>query len=136
MTYEFAEVSEEFSQRYLSRRRYGEFHLDNTVLAGAGCGWCGSLLRCSAFNAWVHARDYAYVQREAAVRIGKASEGAEERHEAGPRTFLMYVDVQDVAAVVAEVRPRLLAAGMAGGDGPVDQTWGQREFWVRCRRVG
>ena len=84
------------------------------------------------FHAWVHAWDYAYVQREkAAVRIGKASKGSpEERHEAGPRAFLMYIDVQDVDAVVEEVRPKLLAAGMAAGSGPKDQTWGQREFWV------
>ncbi len=83
------------------------------------------------FRAWIHAWDYAYVQREAAaVRIGKASEGPEERHEAGPRAFLFYIDVRDVAAVVEEVRPKLLAAGMSGGEGPVDQSWGQREFWV------
>ena len=44
------------------------------------------------FHAWVHAWDYAYVQREgAAVRIGKALEGAEERHEAGPRIARMSV---------------------------------------------
>ena len=83
------------------------------------------------FKAWVHGRDFAYVQREeAAVRIGKASEGPEERHEAGPRAFLFYIDVRDVDAVVEEVRPKLLAAGMSGGQGPVDQSWGQREFWA------
>jgi catechol 2,3-dioxygenase-like lactoylglutathione lyase family enzyme len=83
------------------------------------------------FHAWVHAWDYAYVQREtAAVRIIKASDGPAERFEAGPRAFLMYIDVRDVDAVVDEVRPKLLAAGMAGGQGPKDQIWGQREFWV------
>ncbi len=83
------------------------------------------------FRAWAQAWDYAYVQREeVAVRIVKASEGPEESREAGPRAFLFYVDVRDVAAVVEEVRPKLLAAGMAAGDGPVDQTWGQREYWV------
>ena len=83
------------------------------------------------FRVWVHAWDYAYVQREGVgVRIGKASEGPAERHEAGPRAFLFYIDVRDVTAVVEEVRPKLLAAGMTGGDGPVDQTWGQREWWV------
>jgi catechol 2,3-dioxygenase-like lactoylglutathione lyase family enzyme len=84
------------------------------------------------FHAWGHSWDYAYVQREAAaVRIGKASpDTPEERHEAGERAFLMYIDVRDVDAVVEEVRPKLLAAGMAGGSGPEDQTWGQREFWV------
>jgi catechol 2,3-dioxygenase-like lactoylglutathione lyase family enzyme len=89
------------------------------------------------FKAWVHQWDYAYVQREAAaVRIGKASEGPEERHEAGPRAFLMYIDVRDVDAVVEEIRPRLLAAGMAAGHGPKDQSWGQREFWVEVPEGG
>ena len=83
------------------------------------------------FHAWVQAWDFAYVQREAAaVRIGKASEGSLEKHEVGPRAFLMYIDVRDVGAVVEEVRPKLLAAGMGGGQGPVDQRWGQREYWV------
>jgi catechol 2,3-dioxygenase-like lactoylglutathione lyase family enzyme len=83
------------------------------------------------FRAVVHSADFAYVEREAvAVRIGKASAGPEERKEAGPRAFLLYIDVRDVDAVVAEVRPRLLAVGMAGGTGPKDQSWGQREFWV------
>jgi catechol 2,3-dioxygenase-like lactoylglutathione lyase family enzyme len=84
------------------------------------------------FKAWVHSRDFAYVQRgPAAVRIMKASpDEPEEKFEVGSRTFLMYIDVRDVDAVVAEVRPRLLAAGMSGGQGPVDQSWGQREFWA------
>ena len=84
------------------------------------------------FQAHVHSADFSYVQREtAAVRIMKASpDTPEEKYEVGSRTFLMYIDVRDVAAVVAEVRPKLLAAGMSGGQGPKDQTWGQREFWV------
>lgn len=95
------------------------------------------------FRAWVHAWDYAYVQREAAaVRIGKASEEPEERHEAGPRAFLFYIDVRDVAAVVEEVRPRLLAAGMAGrrwAGGPELGTAGVLGAgaggWVGCVRA-
>ena len=84
------------------------------------------------FKAWVHTGDYSYVQREgAAIRIGKASpDTPEERHELGSRAFLAYIDVRDVDAVVEEMRPKLLAAGMSSGQGPKDQTWGQREFWV------
>ncbi len=83
------------------------------------------------FKAWVQRWDFAYVQREAAaVRIGKASDGPEERHDAGPRAFLFYLDVRDVDALAEEIRPRLLTAGMSGGQGPKDQSWGQREFWV------
>ena len=84
------------------------------------------------FTALVHDQYFAYVQREAAaVRIGKASpDTPEEMHMVGARAFLAYIDVRDVDAVVEEVRPRLLAAGMTGGLGPKDQSWGQREFWV------
>ena len=83
------------------------------------------------FKVWVQSWDYAYVQRgPAAVRIGKASDGAQEKHEAGPRAFLFYIDVRDVDAVVEEVRPKLLTAGTVAAQGPKDQSWGQREYWV------
>ena len=81
-----------------------------------------------------HGEFYAYVQRDdAGVRIGKLSEGAEwaeERVQRGARAWLFYIDVRDVNALVAELRPKLLAAGLAAGEGPVDQSWGQREFWA------
>ena len=83
------------------------------------------------FRVWVHTRDYAYVQREsAAVRLIKASTGEEERFDYGPRAFLFYIDVKDLQVLLEEVRPRLIAAGLSAGQGPVDQTWGQREWWV------
>jgi catechol 2,3-dioxygenase-like lactoylglutathione lyase family enzyme len=88
------------------------------------------------FKAWVHRWDFAYVQREAAaVRIGKASDGPEERHEVGPRAFLFYIDVRDVAAVVEEVRPKLLAAGMAGGQGQRTRVGATGSSGCRCRRA-
>ena len=84
------------------------------------------------FHAWVADDYYAYVQRDSAgVRLSKASRDcAEESFDYGPRTFLFYLDVKDLTALVEEIRPRLIAAGLAPGDGPVDQTWGQREWWV------
>jgi len=86
------------------------------------------------FHAWVQDESYAYVSRDdAAVRIGKLSEGtdaAEERVEWGARAWLFYIDVRDVDALVAELRPKLQAAGLDGGKGPKDQPWGKREFWA------
>jgi len=84
------------------------------------------------FKAWIHVSgSYAYVQREvAAVRIMRASLSPGEEVPPGNRRFMYYIDVEDVAAVVAEVRPRLEAAGLPPGHGPVDQTYGQREFMV------
>jgi predicted enzyme related to lactoylglutathione lyase len=86
------------------------------------------------FRAEVQDESYAYVSRDdAAVRIGKlseGSEGAEERVEWGARAWLFYIDVRDVDALVAEFRPKLQAAGLDGGKGPKDQSWGKREFWA------
>ncbi len=84
------------------------------------------------FNAVVDTEYYAYLDRDsAAVRLSKLSpDCAEERFEYGPRTWLFYVDVEDVSALVAEIRPKLLGAGHAPGEGPVDQTWGKREWWA------
>ncbi len=86
------------------------------------------------FRAWVQGEYYAYVSRDdAAGRIGKLSEGpegAEERVEWGARAWLFYIDVRDVDALVAELRPKLQAAGLDGGKGPKNQPWGKREFWA------
>ena len=83
------------------------------------------------FKAWIHLPDYAYVQREVAgIRIMKASTSTGEIPAPGTRAFRYYIDVEDVQAIVDEVRPRLLAAGLPGGHGPVDQTYGQREFML------
>ena len=84
------------------------------------------------FKAWIHVSEsYAYVQREvAAVRILKASTSPGEVPAPGTRAFRYYIDVEDVDAVVAEVRPRLEAAGLPGGHGPVDQPYGQREYMI------
>ena len=83
------------------------------------------------FHAWVHSDYYAYVQREtAAVRLHRANPLPPGVAPPVTHDFEFYIDVQDVAAVVAELTPRLLAANRPAGQGPVDQTWGMREFWV------
>ena len=83
------------------------------------------------FRALVQSWDYAYLEREGVgIRIGKASDGPEERQDFGPRAFVFYIDVRDVDGVAAEVGPKLLAAGLPAGQGPTDQSWGQREFRV------
>ena len=83
------------------------------------------------FKAWIQVSDYAYVQREvAAVRIVKASSSPGEEQRRGTRAFRYYVDVEDVAVVIAEIAPKLEAAGLPPGHGPVDQGYGQREFMV------
>ena len=83
------------------------------------------------FTAWVTQPDYAYVQRETAgIRIMRASRSPGEKVPPGNRRFMYYIDVKNVAAVIAEVRPKLAEAGLLEGHGPVDQSYGQREFMV------
>jgi catechol 2,3-dioxygenase-like lactoylglutathione lyase family enzyme len=83
------------------------------------------------FKAWIHVSDYAYVQREvAAVRILKASTSPGEVPGPGSRAFRYYIDVEDVDAIVGEIRPKLEAAGLPGGHGPVNQSYGQREYMI------
>jgi len=55
------------------------------------------------FEAWVHRWDYAYV----GVRILKASTSPGEEQGPGTPAFRYYIDVEDVAAVIAELRPKL-----------------------------
>lgn len=85
------------------------------------------------FKAWVHARDYAYVQREtAAVRILKASTSPGEEQAPGTRACRYYIDVEDVEAVYAELKPKIDALWKRRTHGPVDQEYGQREFMVEA----
>jgi catechol 2,3-dioxygenase-like lactoylglutathione lyase family enzyme len=103
------------------------------MLQVADVGWAVRFfVDVLGFHAWVEAWDYAYLQREGvAVRLHYATPDDEaERQHFGPRAFLFYVDVKDVDALVLEIGPKLAAAGLGAGQGPVDQMWGQREWWV------
>lgn len=83
------------------------------------------------FKAWIHVRDYAYVQREtAAVRILKASNTPGEEQRPGTRAFRYYIDVEDVDGLYAELKPKIDALWKGQVHGPVDQEYGQREFMV------
>lgn len=73
--------------------------------------------------------DYAYVQREAAAfRIlqNRGDDGAPP----GNRRFCYYVDVEDLDALHAELKPRLAALDDGDVHGPVDQIYGQRELMI------
>jgi catechol 2,3-dioxygenase-like lactoylglutathione lyase family enzyme len=72
---------------------------------------------------------YAYVQREAAA-FRLVENVGDEGAPPGNRRFCYYVDVQDVAAIAAELAPK--ATLLNDGDiyGPIDQIYGQRELMV------
>jgi catechol 2,3-dioxygenase-like lactoylglutathione lyase family enzyme len=75
--------------------------------------------------------NYAYVERETvAVRIIKASTSPGEIPGPGTRSFRYYIDVKDVDAVAAEVKPKLAALWSGRVHGPVTQRYGQREFMI------
>lgn len=71
---------------------------------------------------------YAYVEREGvAFRL---MEDSPDEISVGPRRFAHYVDVRDVDALYAELKPKLDL--MPDGDvvGPRDQPYGQRELMI------
>ena len=81
------------------------------------------------FTAHVRMRDYAYLHRETAgIRImqNRASDGARP----GNRRFAYYVDVHDVDALYAELKPKLDLLPKADVHGPADKPYGQRELLV------
>jgi catechol 2,3-dioxygenase-like lactoylglutathione lyase family enzyme len=83
------------------------------------------------FRAFIHFPDYAYVQREtAAIRIMRASTCPGEEPGPGTHAFRYYIDVHDVNALYAELKPNLDALPTGSVHGPIDQTYGQREFMV------
>ncbi len=71
---------------------------------------------------------YAYVHRETVgFRLLQVEDG-----EAGPgrRRFAYYIDVRDVDALYAELKPRLDALPPEKVLGPADKPYGQRELLV------
>jgi len=76
------------------------------------------------FKAWIHVRDYAYVQRETAgVRILQASQAPGEEQRPGNRAFRYYIDVEDVDELYAELKPK------------IDALWDGRYADIGIRRI-
>jgi hypothetical protein len=81
------------------------------------------------FKALIHTEDYAYIEREGVgIRILKnhGSDGAPP----GNRRFAYYVDVRDVDALYAELKPKLDTLPKGDVHGPADKLYGQRELLV------
>lgn len=71
---------------------------------------------------------YAYVHRETVGFRLLEDEGGEITQ--GRRRFAYYIDVQDVDALYAELKPRLDTLPPGDVHGPVDKPYGQRELLV------
>ena len=81
------------------------------------------------FKTYFQAPNYAYVHRETAgIRLleSKGPEGAPP----GNRRFAYYVDVRDVDALYAELKPKLDTLPAGDVHGPMDKFYGQRELLV------
>lgn len=81
------------------------------------------------FETFVRMRDYAYVEREGcAIRILES-----RRPSAAPpgdQRFAYYIDVNDVDALHAELKPKLDTLPEEHVHGPADKEYGQRELLV------
>ena len=73
--------------------------------------------------------DYAYVHRETAgFRISEHK--APDAAPSGTRRFAYYIDVQDVDALYAELKPKLDTLPKEDVHGPADKWYWQRELLV------
>lgn len=81
------------------------------------------------FRATFRSEGYAYVEREGAgIRMlqNKGDDGAPP----GNRRFAYYVDVRDVDALYAELKPKLDSLPKGDVHGPADKPYRQRELLV------
>src|SRR5260221_14043246 len=70
---------------------------------------------------------YAYIEREGCgIRILQSTEA-----RYGERDFAYYIDVRDVDALYAELKPKLNTLPAKDVMGPLNQSYGQRELLVR-----
>lgn len=94
--------------------------------------WCGTL----GFKVGHREAGYAYVAlggeggRHPAVRIMEDPDA--HVFEGGRDRFAYYLDVRDVDAVYAELKPKLDMLPARDVHGPADKPYGQRELLVRA----
>jgi catechol 2,3-dioxygenase-like lactoylglutathione lyase family enzyme len=81
------------------------------------------------FKLLVRHGNYAYVHRETVgFRVLQSSEGNE--FIPGNRRFAHYIDVKDVDALYAELKPKLDMLPPDDVHGPADKNYGQRELLI------
>ncbi len=81
------------------------------------------------FETLFQAANYAYVRRET-VSFRLLEQTGEDGAPPGNRRFAYYIDVHDVDAVYAELKPKLDSLPKGDVYGPVNQSYGQRELLV------
>jgi catechol 2,3-dioxygenase-like lactoylglutathione lyase family enzyme len=81
------------------------------------------------FEALIRAADYAYLQRET-VGMRILEQSGEDGAPPGNRRFGYYIDVHDVDALYAELKPKLDTLPKGDVHGPINQPYGQRELMI------
>lgn len=81
------------------------------------------------FDVLLHSEGYAYVELEGAG-IRMMQNVGDDGAPPGNRRFAYYLDVRDVDAMFARLKPALERLPPRDVFGPVDQSYGQREFMV------
>ena len=81
------------------------------------------------FQTLFRMEDYAYLHRET-VGIRMLQDDGEDGAPPGNRRFAYYVDVHDVDALHAELKPKLDTLPTGDVHGPADKPYGQRELLV------
>ena len=81
------------------------------------------------FRTRVKGGGYAYVEREE-IGIRLLQNHGEDGAPPGNRRFAYYIDVRDVDALHAELKPKLDALPAGDVHGPADKPYGQRELLV------
>jgi catechol 2,3-dioxygenase-like lactoylglutathione lyase family enzyme len=81
------------------------------------------------FRTYVRLKDYAYLHRET-VGIRILESHGPDGAPPGNRRFAYYVDVEDVDALHAELKPKLDALPAGDVHGPADKPYGQRELAI------
>jgi hypothetical protein len=81
------------------------------------------------FTKYIHFGTYAYLERErCGIRLMQnvGDDGA----PAGNRRLAYYIDVEDIEALHAELKPKLDAMPPGDVHGPADKPYGQRELCI------
>lgn len=82
------------------------------------------------FNVPYRLDDYAYVHRETVGFRLLQQRNAQDGAPPGNRRFAYYIDVRDVDALYAELKPKLATLPARDVHGPEDKPYGQRELLV------
>lgn len=81
------------------------------------------------FRVCVRMDDYAYIERDA-IGIRLLQNHGADGAPPGNRRFAYYIDVRDVDALYAELKPKLDTLPQGDVHGPADKSYGQRELLV------